>query len=125
MTRWSVDPDGVLGVLAGVDDLGPDFESAQSQISAAAMSASTLSVDGRSVLSRAWDTFMESRALVPGKIMYSLNAAASGVGSAMIAVVVGDEQMVTDTQAAEARAEDAWGIPPAGALYTSGVSRTP
>ena len=58
MSQWRVDPDGVLGVLAGIDDLGPDFESAQNGISEAASAASTLSVDGRTVLSSAWAAFI-------------------------------------------------------------------
>ncbi|MFJ2367747.1 DUF6507 family protein [Microbacterium sp. NPDC087665] len=125
MTHWRVDPDGVLGVLAGIDDLGPDFESVQTGISEAAMAASTLSVDGRTALSSAWEAFMEMRSLVPGKIMHSVRVAASGVGSATTAIVAGDEEMAADTQAAQSRAEDAWGIALPSAYQTPGFSRTP
>lgn len=124
MSQWRVDPDGVLGVLAGIDDLGPDFESAHNGISEAASAASTLSVDGRTVLSSAWETFMESRSLVPGKIMHEVGAAASGVGAATTAIIAGDEEMAADTQAAQSRAEDAWGIALPAAYLTDGVSRT-
>jgi hypothetical protein len=124
MSQWRVDPDGVLGVLAGIDDLGPDFESAQNGISEAASAASTLSVDGRTVLSSAWAAFMESRSLVPGKIMHEVSAAASGVGAATTAIIAGDEEMAADTQAAQSRAEDAWGIALPSAYLTDGVART-
>ncbi|MEZ3159429.1 DUF6507 family protein [Microbacterium sp. BWT-B31] len=122
MSHWWVAPDGVLGVLAGIDELGPDFETVQTGISEAASSGSTLTVDGRTTLSNAWDAFMEARALVPGKIMYAVSAAASGVGAATTAIVAGDEEMSADTQAAQAHAEDEWGIAPSSAYFTSGVS---
>lgn len=124
MGQWRVDPDGVLGVLAGLDDLGPDFESVHTEITEASSAASTLSVDGRTVLSSAWEAFMTSRSLVPGKIIYSVSSAASGVGAATTAIVAGTEQMAADTQAAQVYAEDVWGIAPAHAYYTQGVSRT-
>lgn len=124
MSEWRVAPDGVLGVLAGLDDLGPDFESVHTGIRDAALAAPTLSVDGRTLLSNAWDAFMESRSLVPGKIMYTIGAAAAGVGAATTALIAGDEEMSADTQAAQARAETEWGIAVAAAYSTGGVPST-
>lgn len=125
MSQWRVDPDGVVGVLAGIDDLGPDFEAVQRGIRDAASTASALSVDGRAVMSGAWDAFMESRSLVPGKIMHEVAAAASGVGAATAAIIAGDEEMAVGTHAAQSHAEDAWGIAPLSAYLTAGTSRTP
>ena len=121
MTHWRVDPDGVVGVLAGVDELGPEFESAQTSITDAAGAASALSVDGRTTLSNAWVSFMHSRALVPGKILHSVSDAASRLSRATVAITTGDDEMTTTTQAAQ-HAQDAWGLDIAGAYHTPDVS---
>jgi len=119
--QWRVDPDGVLGVLAGIDDLGPQFESAYTDIDDAARSGeASLSADGRTVLSTAWDSFMSQRRLVPGKLMHSVSASAAAVGEATVAIVTGDEQMMENVAAAEKHAEDAWGIAPPAAYAAAG-----
>lgn len=115
MTEWRVDPDGVLGVLAGVDDTAAGFETCRREIEDAAFhGGATLITDGRTALSSAWESFLDDRRLVPGKIMYAINAAAAAVGEATVAVVTGDEQMASDTTSRRAQAES-WGIaPPTG-----------
>ncbi|KJQ53397.1 DUF6507 family protein [Microbacterium sp. SA39] len=116
MSEWRVDPDGVAGVLAGIDDLGLDFEKVHSEIDdAASAGESVLSIDGRTALSHAWSSFMSDRRLVPGKVMYAISAAAQGVGAATVAIIAGDVEMAGNVEAAERYAEDAWGIAPRGA----------
>ncbi|MFJ4254558.1 DUF6507 family protein [Microbacterium sp. NPDC090003] len=108
---WRVDPDGVAGVLTGVDDTASRFEQSREEIEEAAFEGGgTLIADGRTTLSSAWEVFLEDRRLVPGKIMYAINAAAGAVSEATVAVVAGDEQMAGEMRAAAQRAEDAWGI---------------
>lgn len=122
MGQWRVDPDGVLGVLAGIDDLGPQFESAYTGIDDAASSGgAALTADGRTVLSSAWESFMSQRRLVPGKLMHSVSGSAAAVGEATVAIVAGDEQMADNVTAAERHAEDAWGIAPRAAYLTAGT----
>lgn len=118
MDDWTVDADGVLALLTSIDTVGPDFERAHRDITDAAESGSTLSVGGRTVVKAAWTAFIEDRALVPGKIMHEVAAAASAVSAATTALVAGDEQMSLDTRAAQQRAED-WGIAPAEAYGPS------
>lgn len=94
---YRVDPDGVLGLVAGLDDLGADFESAYRGIDDAATSGpSSLTVEGRMVVAKAWRTFMEDRRVVPGAVMYSISSSAQAVGDATVAIVAGDEQMAHD-----------------------------
>ncbi|MFS0854576.1 DUF6507 family protein [Microbacterium sp. 179-I 3D4 NHS] len=109
MDEWSVDTAGVLGVLAGVDSAGADFESAHEKIVEAAESGAALSVDGRRTLSDAWAAFLELRSLVPGKVMHVAASAAASLGEASAAVVAGDDQMAADSDAARRAAEE-WGI---------------
>ncbi|MGN7966204.1 MULTISPECIES: DUF6507 family protein [Microbacterium] len=119
MGQWSVDAEGVLGVVTGVDTAGPDCEKAHRDITDAADSGATLSVGGRTVLSAAWETFIEDRALVPGKIMHTIAAAAGALSEATSALVAGDEQMSLDINAAQRTAES-WGIAPPRAYNPSG-----
>lgn len=99
--EYRVDPDGVLGLLAGLDELGGSFESAHREIDqAAAEGTAALTVDGRTTVASAWRTFMEDRRMVPGAIMYSINSSARAVGGATVAIITGDEQMARDTVAA-------------------------
>ncbi|GAB3630799.1 hypothetical protein GCM10027421_01520 [Microbacterium shaanxiense] len=124
MGQWRVDPDGVLGVLAGIDDLGPQFESAYTGIDDAATNGrAALTADGRTVLSSAWEAFMSQRRLVPGKLMHSVSGSAAAVGEATVAIVAGDEQMADNVSTAEKHAEDAWGIAPYAAYVTDGSYR--
>lgn len=121
---WRVDPDGVAGVLAGVDDTASRFEKSRDEIEEAAFEGGeTLIADGRTALSSAWEVFLEDRRLVPGKIMYAINAAAGAVSEATVSVVAGDEQMAGEMRAAAQRAEDAWGISPPPAAGSNGGRR--
>jgi len=121
---WRVDPDGVAGVLAGVDDTASRFEKSRDEIEEAAFEGGeTLIADGRTALSSAWEVFLEDRRLVPGKIMYAINAAAGAVSEATVAVVAGDEQMAGEIRTAARRAEDAWGISPTPAAGSNGGRR--
>ncbi|MFF7291233.1 DUF6507 family protein [Microbacterium sp. NPDC008134] len=96
-----MDPDGVLGLMAALDALGGDFQSAHREIdSAAADGPASLTVDGRRAVANAWRTFMEDRRIVPGAVMYSISASAKGVGDATVVIVTGDEQMAQDLVAA-------------------------
>lgn len=113
MAEWRVDPDGVLGVLAGVDEQGLELVSAHDALDAAAADGgSTLSIDGRTTLSQAWDEFMSSRRLIPGKLMYVLKNSSAAVSDATVAVVTGDDQMSDDLSSAQQHAQDAWNIAP-------------
>lgn len=121
MTEWRVDPDGVLGVLGGVDDTASGFEKCRKEIEDATFhGGQALVADGRTGLSSAWESFMDDRRLVPGKIMYAINAAAGAVGAATVAIVTGDEQMASDTSSRRQQAES-WGIAPARALVSGGI----
>jgi hypothetical protein len=101
MNEWRVDADGVLGVLAGLDDQREEFESAHRKLEEAAFERSaSLTVDGRTTVSAAWDRFMEERRLMPGRLMHSVASAAQAVGEATAAVIAGDEEMAHDTVAA-------------------------
>lgn len=106
---WRVDPDGVAGVLAGVDDTASRFEKSRDEIEKAAFEGGgTLVADGRRSLASAWEAFLEERRLVPGKIMYAVNTAARAVEEATVVVVTGDEQMERDLQASESMALPDW-----------------
>lgn len=118
MYDWRVDPDGVVGVLAGVDDQGAAFEAVHEEVAALAADSAALTVDGRDVLASAWNSFFSERSLVPGKLMYAINGAAGAVGAATVAVITGDDEMSEDQYAAAQHAEDAWGIA-APAAYQS------
>lgn len=111
---WSVDPDRVVGVLAGIDDEGTELARAAASIDELVYARATLSVDGRTALSNAWGAFLEERRLVPGTLMHTLAASAAALTEATVAVVAGDEQMAADGRAAsvaaEATALDEWGI---------------
>ena len=115
MRDWNVDPDGVLGVLAGVDDQGPAFQSAHDDFDGLSSSGGSLVVDGRDVLAQAWETFASDRRLVPGKLMHAVRSAAGAVSAATIAIVAGDDEMAEDQYAAGQYAEQEWGIAPAAA----------
>ncbi|MDW4574012.1 hypothetical protein R8Z57_14625 [Microbacterium sp. M3] len=107
---WSVDPDRVIGVLAGVDDEGVELAEAAAAMDRLAASGATLSVDGRTTLSQAWEAFLDERRLVPGKLMHTLAMSAQALTEATTAVVAGDARMMSDGRDAEARALDEWGI---------------
>ncbi|MGO2750184.1 MAG: DUF6507 family protein [Pseudoclavibacter sp.] len=110
MAEWRVDPDGVMGVLAGLDELGASFEAASTAAADAASGSSSLVVDARPVMSEAWSSFMTERSTVPGKVMFSVCDAAQSLAEATSAVVAGAELMSAETTAASAHAFDAWGI---------------
>lgn len=110
MGGWSVDPDRVVGVLAGVDDNGSGLASALKQADELAFSASSLSVDGRTTLSNAWAAFIDERRMVPGKLMHVLASSARSVSEATVAVVAGDAEMESNARTAEERALTEWGI---------------
>lgn len=121
MSEYRVDADGVLGILAGLDDLGDEFEKAARDIDEVADDGATaLAVDDRTVMSRAWTAFMDERRSVPGKIIHTINVSSQAVSEATLAIVAGDEQMATDTEAAQDHAEDAWGIAPSLAYMPGG-----
>jgi len=107
---WSVDPDRVMGVLAGVDDAGASLEGAGKAMDELSFSASSLSVDGRTMVSNAWASFVGERRLVPGKLMHVLASSARSVTEATVAVVAGDAEMETNAATAEERARVEWGI---------------
>lgn len=121
MSEYRVDADGVLGILAGLDDLGDEFEKAVRDIDEVADDGTTaLAIDDRTVMSRAWTAFMDERRSVPGKVIHTINVSSQAVSEATLAIVAGDEQMATDTEAAQEHAEDAWGIAPSLAYMPGG-----
>ncbi|MFJ2368107.1 hypothetical protein [Microbacterium sp. NPDC087665] len=122
MSEYRVDADGVLGILAGLDDLGGEFEKAVRDIDEVADDGTTaLAIDDRTVMSRAWTAFMDERRSVPGKVIHTINVSSHAVSEATLAIVAGDEQIATDTEAAQDHAEDAWGIAPSLAYMPGGA----
>jgi len=117
---YRVDPDRVIGVLAGVDDGGAGIADAIAEIDALASDGALLSVDGRRALSAAWSDFLEERRLVPGKLAYAVAAAASAVSEATTAVVTGDVEMSVTAGEAESRAWGEWGIDSPDAYASAG-----
>lgn len=116
MSDWRVDPDRVIGVLAGIDDDGIALTQAVTDVQSLAWEGGAgLKADGRTTVANAWNTFLDDRMLVPGKLIHVLSAAAVAVTSATTAVVAGDEQMAGDARNAEALALERWGIEPAAA----------
>ena len=109
--QWSVDAAGVMGVLAQVDDEGNDLETASRKFaSLQTEGASSLSVDGRTSLASAWNSFCDERTDVPRKLMWMLQHRCGQVTEATVAVLPGDAQMGDDVQAAESYAQSEWGI---------------
>lgn len=122
MSEYRVDPDGVLGILAGLDDLGDEFEKAGRDVEQVADDGATaLAIDDRTVMSRAWNTFMDDRRSVPGKIMHTINVSAQAVGEATLEIVTGDVQMATDTTQAQGGIQNPWGIAPSYAYMPGTV----
>ncbi|MFS0853808.1 DUF6507 family protein [Microbacterium sp. 179-I 3D4 NHS] len=119
--NWSVDVEGVRRLVTGIDMVGPDFETAHQAVTTAAESGSGLSVDGRKALSAAWDSFLQERSLVPGKIMHAVASAAGALNEATAAVTAGDAEMTADVESAQRTAEG-WGIPSSAAYDPSGWS---
>lgn len=107
---YRVDPDRVIGVLAGVDDAGAGISQAIDDMDSLALEGQTLVVDGRRTLASAWSDLLDERRHVPGKLAHIVAAAASSVSEATTAVVTGDVDMSVTTAEAESRAMDEWGI---------------
>lgn len=121
MDGWRVDPDRVIGVLAGVDDEGAGLARAATDIDAlAARGSAGLNPDGRTAVANAWQNFIDERRLVPGKLVHVLTSSARAVGEATVAVVAGDERMASDTRQVGQYALEQWGIETELA-YMSGV----
>ena len=114
---WSVDPDRVAGVLAGIDDEGVHLATAAASLDEAVYAGAGLSADGRTVLSNAWQAFLDERRLVPGQLMHVLAASAQSVTEATVARWT---KKASDGRAAEATALDEWGIDSAAA-YGNGM----
>lgn len=110
MSGWRVDPDRVVGVLAGVDECGSALAAVTAEADALSMAGSGLIADGRHALAQAWEAFLEERRSVPGKLAYSVSSAASAVSSATLDVVAGDVEMADSGAAAEDLALQRWGI---------------
>ncbi|MDI9890392.1 hypothetical protein [Microbacterium sp. IEGM 1404] len=107
---YRVDPDRVIGVLAGVDDAGAGIARAIDETETLALEGLNLVVDGRRTLASAWSDFLDERRYVPGKLANIVAASASAVSEATTAVVTGDVDMSFTTAEAESRAVDEWGI---------------
>ncbi|MFS0793908.1 hypothetical protein [Microbacterium sp. 1P10AE] len=110
MSDYRVDPDRVIGVLAGVDDAGAGIAQAIDDMDALALEGLSLTVDGRHSLASAWSDLLDERRYVPGKLAHVVAGAASAVSEATTAVVTGDVDMSVTTAEAESRALDEWGI---------------
>lgn len=108
--EWRVDPDRVLGILAGIDEDGARLVTASDEAREIAASSSSLQVDGRSVMSSAWSTFWAERQSVPGKMVTVIGRAAEGVSAATVDIIAGDTNMAQTEEEAAAHALDAWGI---------------
>lgn len=110
VSDYRVDPDRVIGVLAGVDDAGAGIAQAITDMEDLALEGQSLVADGRRTLASAWGDLLDERRYVPGKLAHVVAAAASAVSEATTAVVTGDVDMSVTTAEAESRAMDEWGI---------------
>lgn len=111
MEGWRVDPDLVVGILAGIDDEGVDLALAAVSMNELAFEGGAgLKVDGRTTLANAWNAFLDDRRLVPGKLIHVLSSSAQSVTDATVSIVTGDEQMAGDGRDAETYALAEWGI---------------
>ncbi|MEX0151662.1 MULTISPECIES: hypothetical protein [Microbacterium] len=108
MSHYRVDPDRVIGVLAGVDDAGAEMAPAISGMTDAALDGEGLVVDGRRTLLAGWWAFLEERRSVPGRLARVVAAAASAVSAATVAIVTGDVDMGVSAAEAETRALTEW-----------------
>lgn len=122
MSEYRVDPDGVLGILAGLDDLGDEFEKSVRDVEEVADDGATaLAIDDRTVMSRAWTAFMDERRSVPGKIIHTINVSSQAVTEATLTIVAGDEQVAHDTTRAQSESQNPWGIAPSYAYMPATV----
>lgn len=110
VSDYRVDPDRVIGVLAGVDDAGAGIAQAIIDMENLALEGQSLVTDGRRTLASAWSDLLDERRYVPGTLAHVVAAAASAVSEATNAVVAGDVDMSVSTAEAESRALDEWGI---------------
>lgn len=110
VSDYRVDPDRVIGVLAGVDDAGAGISQAIDDMDSLVVEGQSLVVDGRRTLASAWSDLLDERRYVPGKLAHIVASAASSVSEATTAVVTGDVDMSVTTAEAESRAMDEWGI---------------
>lgn len=110
VSDYRVDPDRVIGVLAGVDDAGAGIAQAIIDMENLALEGQSLVTDGRRTLGSAWSDLLDERRYVPGTLAHVVAAAASAVSEATNAVVAGDVDMSVSTAEAESRALDEWGI---------------
>jgi hypothetical protein len=107
---WRVDPDRVVGVLAGIDDDGAKLASTPKRADELYLAHASLRVDGRATVAHAWGGFLEERRRVPGALIGVLASSAEALTEATVAVVSGDELMAADFEGAEASALERWGI---------------
>ncbi len=108
---WRVDPDGVIGVLTGMDRAAAVFTEAAALLRTTDRgSASGLAPDGRTTVLAAWEQFISVRQLVPDRMVMLLDKRSSQVAQATADVVLGDREMAETFEEAEARAEADWGI---------------
>lgn len=108
---WSVDPAGVMGVLAQVDDEGNALERASNEFGDLhGRGVADLSIVGRTSASDAWAVFCSERTDVPRKLMRMIQHRGSQVAEASVAVLAGDAQMGDDVANAETRAMHEWDI---------------
>lgn len=108
---WSVDPAGMMGVLAQVDDEGNALERAANDFDELSSRGSAdMSAVGRSVVSDAWAGFCSERTDVPRTLMWMVQHRCRQVSEAAVAVLAGDAEMDDDIASAETRAMREWGI---------------
>lgn len=111
MEGWRVDPDRVVGVLAGVDEEGARLGQLIADAEALAFEGgSSLVVDGRTALAQAWEAFLDDRRLVPGKLIHAVTTCSAAVSEATVAVVAGDAEMAANGGVAAQYALREWDI---------------
>ena len=121
MSTWGVDPDRVVGILAGVDVEGETLCRAfRDMDTLSSESTSGLAPDGRTSVESAWKDFLSERHRVPGILLRALSRAAGSLTKATDAVVTGDEQMATTMRSTEVNAFERWGIDSADAYQAPG-----
>ncbi|MFE7844389.1 DUF6507 family protein [Microbacterium sp. NPDC057407] len=110
MDGWRVDPDRVVGILAGIDDAGSVLTRAAKDVDALYPAPVSLALDERTSVATAWTDFFEDRRAVPGKLIHVLSSSATALSEATVAVIAGDERMAADAAVAERQAFDRWGL---------------
>jgi hypothetical protein len=93
---WMVAPEQVSAVLRAVDAAGEPLSDTVTTGQTLAGRRTDLMASGRAVIAEAWDDFMDTRALVPGKVIDVVTSAAAAVVDGVLVIIAGDESMADE-----------------------------